>query len=116
QWLQDFGLPLEDVSFQGGLIAGMRLADWQGGQLLDADAMPWFATLRELDLGRRRRRAGKDSGIAAARNGLSLRKLAWRRRSRLSRASCPFSFAGPGSRGERRWLLPESRGNGSRPA
>ncbi len=50
RWLQAFGLPLEDVSFRGGLIAGMRLSQWEDGRLLDAEHAPWFVTLTELDL------------------------------------------------------------------
>jgi uncharacterized protein (TIGR02996 family) len=50
KWLQAFGLPLEDVSFQGGLIASMRLSQWEDGKLLGAEYAPWFATLTELDL------------------------------------------------------------------
>src|SRR5438128_32858 len=34
-WCQAFGLPVEDVTFERGLIARMRLARWDGGQLLD---------------------------------------------------------------------------------
>jgi uncharacterized protein (TIGR02996 family) len=50
EWVRSFGLPLEDVSFQGGLIAGARLSQWQDGRLLDTEHAPWLATLRELDL------------------------------------------------------------------
>jgi uncharacterized protein (TIGR02996 family) len=50
QWVQAFGLPLEDVCFQGGLIASMRLSHWEGGRMLDAEHAPRLATLTELDL------------------------------------------------------------------
>jgi uncharacterized protein (TIGR02996 family) len=50
KWLQAFGLPLEDVGFQGGLMASMRLSRWEGGRLLDAQYAPQLATLTELDL------------------------------------------------------------------
>ena len=49
-WLQAFGLPLEDVRFERGLIAALRLSEWDGGRLLDAANAPRLATLTELDL------------------------------------------------------------------
>jgi uncharacterized protein (TIGR02996 family) len=50
EWLRAFGLPMEDVRFERGLIAGMRLSQWDGGKLLDAAYAPWLVTLTELDL------------------------------------------------------------------
>jgi uncharacterized protein (TIGR02996 family) len=50
EWLRAFGVPLEDVCFQGGLIAGARLSEWADGSLLDAGHVSRLATLRELDL------------------------------------------------------------------
>jgi uncharacterized protein (TIGR02996 family) len=50
EWVQAFGLPLEDVRFERGLIAGMRPIQWEGGRLLDAEHAPWLETLTELDL------------------------------------------------------------------
>jgi uncharacterized protein (TIGR02996 family) len=50
KWCQAFGLPIEDVCFERGLISKMRLLDWDGGKLLDAAYAPRFATLTELDL------------------------------------------------------------------
>jgi uncharacterized protein (TIGR02996 family) len=50
KWCQAFGLPIEDVSFERGLINGMRLSKWDDGNLLDPVYAPRFATLTELDL------------------------------------------------------------------
>jgi uncharacterized protein (TIGR02996 family) len=50
EWCQAFGLPIEEVSFERGLIAKMRLSEWQGGRLLDPECAPRFGTLTELDL------------------------------------------------------------------
>ncbi len=51
QWCQAFGLPIEDVCFERGLIGKMRLTDWDGGKLLDsAYAAAAHVTLTELDL------------------------------------------------------------------
>jgi uncharacterized protein (TIGR02996 family) len=50
EWCQTFGLPVEDVTFDRGLIARMRLARWDGGKALDPACAPRFATLTELDL------------------------------------------------------------------
>jgi uncharacterized protein (TIGR02996 family) len=50
KWLQAFALPLEDVCFQGGLIASARLSEWSDGRLLDGEPVSRLATLRELDL------------------------------------------------------------------
>lgn len=49
-WLQAFDLPMEDVRFERGLLAGMRLSEWNDGKLLDAEHAPRLATLTELDL------------------------------------------------------------------
>jgi uncharacterized protein (TIGR02996 family) len=52
EWCQAFVLPIEDVGFERGLIARMRLSRWEDGKLLDPANMPRFATLTELDLSR----------------------------------------------------------------
>lgn len=48
-WFQAFGLPLEDVEFERGLIDKMRLSKWDS-KFLDPAFAPRFATLTELDL------------------------------------------------------------------
>jgi uncharacterized protein (TIGR02996 family) len=50
QWLQAFGLPLEDVCFRAGLIASARLSQWDDGSWLDAEHASRLATVAELDL------------------------------------------------------------------
>jgi hypothetical protein len=45
-------LPLDDVSFDRGLISQMRLSKWDGGLLLQPAYQCRFATLTELDLSR----------------------------------------------------------------
>jgi uncharacterized protein (TIGR02996 family) len=50
EWCLAFKLPIEDVGFERGLIARMRLSQWEGGKLLDPGFAPRFATLTELDL------------------------------------------------------------------
>ncbi len=50
EWCQAFGLPLEGVAFERGLVARMRLADWAGGALLDPACMARIAPVTELDL------------------------------------------------------------------
>jgi uncharacterized protein (TIGR02996 family) len=50
EWIQAIRLPVEDVRFDRGLIAGMRLSKWLKGKLLDEEHAPWLVTLRELDL------------------------------------------------------------------
>ncbi len=49
-WCQAFGLPIEDVCFERGLIGKMRLSEWAGGKLLGSACMPRLATVTELDL------------------------------------------------------------------
>lgn len=49
-WCQAFGLPLEEVSFERGLISRMRLSRWESGKLLKPAQMQRLATLTELDL------------------------------------------------------------------
>jgi uncharacterized protein (TIGR02996 family) len=61
-WCEACGLPVEDVSFGRGLIAGVRLSKWDGGSLLDPAVAPRFATLTELDLSGLRL---GDAGLAA---------------------------------------------------
>jgi uncharacterized protein (TIGR02996 family) len=50
QWVQAFGLPLEDVAFRGGLIASARLAEWDFHRILQTEYAARLATLTELDL------------------------------------------------------------------
>jgi uncharacterized protein (TIGR02996 family) len=50
EWCEAFGLPIEDVSFERGLIATARLSQWEGGKMLDPAWAPRLATLVELDL------------------------------------------------------------------
>src|SRR5437763_314517 len=62
EWCEAFGLPVEDVTFERGLISKMRLAQWDGGKLLDPAYLARFATLTELDLSGLRM---GDAGLAA---------------------------------------------------
>ncbi len=50
EWCQTIGLPIEEVSFERGLIARMRLSEWDDGRLLDPEYATSLATLTELDL------------------------------------------------------------------
>jgi uncharacterized protein (TIGR02996 family) len=50
EWCQALGLPVEDVAFERGLIARVRLSQWDGGRLLDPQFATWLAPLAELDL------------------------------------------------------------------
>jgi uncharacterized protein (TIGR02996 family) len=50
EWCQAFGLPIEEVHFERGLIARMRLSHWDQGNVLDPACAPRLATLTELDL------------------------------------------------------------------
>jgi uncharacterized protein (TIGR02996 family) len=50
EWVDAFGLPLEDVCFHEGLIGVARLSQWDGSRLLDAEFSSGLATLAELDL------------------------------------------------------------------
>jgi uncharacterized protein (TIGR02996 family) len=50
QWCEALDLPVEDVHFARGLIARVRLSQWEGGRVLDPAHAPRFATLEELDL------------------------------------------------------------------
>jgi uncharacterized protein (TIGR02996 family) len=50
EWSQAFGLPLEEVHFERGLIARMRLSRWEDGKMLDPGCLPRLAPLTELDL------------------------------------------------------------------
>src|SRR5581483_7652849 len=71
----ELGLPVEDVRFERGLLAQVRLPGWDGGRVLDPEYAPRFASLRELDLSGVRL---GDAGLAAfARNAQfpMLRKL-----------------------------------------
>jgi uncharacterized protein (TIGR02996 family) len=61
-WCQTFGLPVEDVAFERGLVARMRLAKWDGGKLLDPACAPRLTPLAELDLSGLRL---GDKGLAA---------------------------------------------------
>ncbi len=49
-WCEAIGLPLEDVHFERGLLARVRLARWDGGSMLEPAYAPRFATVTELDL------------------------------------------------------------------
>src|SRR5262249_39703785 len=49
-WCQALGLPTEDVSFERGLVARMRLGAWDGGHMLDPGFAPRLGGLTELDL------------------------------------------------------------------
>jgi uncharacterized protein (TIGR02996 family) len=61
EWVLAFGLPLEDVRFQGGLIASARLSNWMRGRLFDVGRVSRLVTLQELDL----------SGLGIGDDGLS---------------------------------------------
>lgn len=75
EWCRAFGLPIEDVRFERGSIAGMRPPEWEDGKLLDPAIAPRLATLTELDLsGLRLGDAGLAAFAAAARLP-ALRKL-----------------------------------------
>src|SRR5262249_10659708 len=50
EWCAAFGLPIEDGTFERGLIGKMRLSQWDRGKLLDPGCMARFVTLTELDL------------------------------------------------------------------
>jgi uncharacterized protein (TIGR02996 family) len=50
EWCQAFGLPIEDIVFERGLIASVRLSEWDRGRVLDPECAAQLATLRELDL------------------------------------------------------------------
>lgn len=50
EWVGALGLPVEDVRFERGLVAGLRLPDWVGGRLLDPAVSTGLVTLTELDL------------------------------------------------------------------
>lgn len=50
KWCQAFGVPIEDVWFERGLIARARLAEWAGGKFLKPKIHAHFAPLKELDL------------------------------------------------------------------
>ncbi len=50
EWCSGFGVPLEDVVFERGFVASVRLKEWDRGGFLDPAIAPRFATLTELDL------------------------------------------------------------------
>lgn len=50
EWCQALGLPIEDISFERGLIARVRISEWQDRPNLDLERTPWLASLTELDL------------------------------------------------------------------
>jgi uncharacterized protein (TIGR02996 family) len=49
-WLQSYGLAMDDVRFERGLIAAMRPAAWENGELLKEEYASRLITLTELDL------------------------------------------------------------------
>ncbi len=75
QWCQAFGLPIEEVHFERGSIARMRLSRWEGGHVLDPVCMPRLATLTELDLSGLRLGDDALGQFATAARLPSLRKL-----------------------------------------
>lgn len=50
EWCEALGLPVEDVRFERGLIAGTRLSRWEGGNILNPASAPRLVPLTELDL------------------------------------------------------------------
>ena len=50
EWCAGFGVPVEDVAFERGLLSAVRLKEWDGGRFLDPAIAPRFAMLTELDL------------------------------------------------------------------
>lgn len=49
-WLKALGLPVEDVCFERGLVAKMRLTRWNGGRMLKPRFAPRLAGVTELDM------------------------------------------------------------------
>lgn len=75
EWVTGFGVPLEEVAFDRGLIARARLATWDGGRFLDPATLPRLATVTELDLSELKL---SDANVAAFANAArlpALRKL-----------------------------------------
>jgi uncharacterized protein (TIGR02996 family) len=68
-WRHELGLPVEEVYHERGLIARMRLSQWQEADFLDPTCLQQLATLTELDL----------SGLGLADQGL----IAFAKRARL---------------------------------
>jgi hypothetical protein len=75
EWLEAFGLPMEDVRFERGLIAGMRPSKWNRGKLLAPAHAPLLATLTELDLSGLRIGDGGLATFAQTASFPALRKL-----------------------------------------
>jgi uncharacterized protein (TIGR02996 family) len=75
EWIAAFGLPLEDVCFEQGVLTRMRLADWEKGKLLDSAFAPWFVTLQELDLSGLKLNDAELSAFAQTAQFPALRKL-----------------------------------------
>jgi uncharacterized protein (TIGR02996 family) len=50
EWCRALGLPVEDVSFERGVLARMRLARWDRGRVLKPEYASQLVTLTELDL------------------------------------------------------------------
>jgi uncharacterized protein (TIGR02996 family) len=75
EWCQAFGLDIEEVGFERGLLSRMRLSRWDGGTMLAAECAPRLATLKELDLSELHLDAKALTTFAETANLPSLRKL-----------------------------------------
>jgi uncharacterized protein (TIGR02996 family) len=49
-WCGEFGVAVEDVSFERGLIAGVRVSKWTARRVLGPKCAPRLGTVTELDL------------------------------------------------------------------
>src|SRR5262249_20715701 len=75
EWCEAFGLPIEGVTFERGLIGRMRVARWYDGKLLDPSCAAQFVTLTELDLAGLRIGDDDLAAFAASARFPALRKL-----------------------------------------